>query len=87
MVAVVGVLIDGIRRGLGLQCSVIRQGRTGDDQPLLGSRAFALALLLDSWVVELTKAYNLIFSIISSLKSLFFNSFKNELGFSGHIKA
>ncbi|MEE9148542.1 MAG: hypothetical protein V3U27_14200 [Candidatus Tectomicrobia bacterium] len=42
MVAVAGVLIGGIRRGLGLQCPVIRQGTTGDDQPLFGSGPFAL---------------------------------------------
>src|SRR5919106_3653155 len=42
MVAVVGVLIGGIPRGLGLQCSVIRQGTTGNHQPFLGSTAFAL---------------------------------------------
>src|SRR3989442_2557757 len=42
VVAVAGVLIGGIWRGLGLQRPLVRQGPTGDQQPLLGSRAFAL---------------------------------------------
>src|SRR4030095_15892111 len=42
MVAVAGVLISGIRRSLGLQCTRRRQGTTGDDEPLLGSRPFPL---------------------------------------------
>ena len=42
MVAIAGVLIGGIRRGAGLQRAVVREGTTGDHQPLLGSRAFAL---------------------------------------------
>src|SRR5215831_3246537 len=43
MVAVAGVLISGIRRSLGLQCTRRRQGTTSDDEPLLGSRPFTLA--------------------------------------------
>src|SRR5215467_15081852 len=42
MVAVALVLIGGIARGTGLQYPVVREGPTGDDQPLLRSRAFAL---------------------------------------------
>src|SRR5215467_13327502 len=46
MVAVALVLIGGIARGTGLQYPVVREGPTGDHQPLLGSRAFALDLHL-----------------------------------------
>src|SRR6266849_8329128 len=42
MVAVALVLLGSIPRGTGLPCPVVREGPTGDDQPLLGSRAFAL---------------------------------------------
>src|SRR5215813_13447686 len=42
MVAVALVLLGGIARGTGLQYPVVREGPTGDDQPLLRSRAFAL---------------------------------------------
>src|SRR5215510_8052609 len=42
MVAVALVLSGGIERGTGLQYPVVREGPTGDHQPLLGSRAFAL---------------------------------------------
>jgi hypothetical protein len=42
MVAMLGVLIGGIARGTGLEGPVVRQGTTGDHQPLLGSWAFAL---------------------------------------------
>src|SRR5262245_7499925 len=42
MVAMLGVLIGGIARGAGLEGLVVRQGTTGDHQPLLGSWAFAL---------------------------------------------
>src|SRR6266852_5518019 len=42
MVAVALVLIGGIPRSTRLQCPVVREGPPGDDQPLLGSRAFAL---------------------------------------------
>lgn len=42
MVAIAGVLIGGIARGPGLQHPVVRQGTAGNDQPLLGSGAFAL---------------------------------------------
>ena len=41
MVAIPGVLIGGIARGAGLQRAVVREGPTGDHQPLLGSGAFA----------------------------------------------
>ena len=37
-----------------------------------------LRLLLDSRVVDVLMAYNPTFVILSSLKSLFFNSLKNE---------
>src|SRR5438093_12066678 len=43
MIAVAGVLSRGIRRGTGLHRAVLRQGPPGAHQPLLGSRAFALA--------------------------------------------
>src|SRR6266478_3600146 len=42
MVAVAPVLLGSIPRGTGLPCPVVREGPTGDHQPLLGSRAFAL---------------------------------------------
>src|SRR5215471_4421472 len=42
MVAVALVLIGGIARGTSLPYPVVREGPTGDYQPLLGSRAFAL---------------------------------------------
>src|SRR6266487_3475620 len=42
MVAMPSVLIGGIARGAGLQGAVIREGPTGDHQPLLGSDALAL---------------------------------------------
>src|SRR4029450_11989237 len=42
MIAVALILIGGIPRGTGLQCAVIRQGPTGDHQPLRGSGPFAL---------------------------------------------
>jgi len=42
MIAVAGVLIGGIPRGTGLQCPVVRQGPTGDHQPLFRSGPFAL---------------------------------------------
>src|SRR5499427_9112736 len=42
MVAVELVLIGGIARGTALQYPVVREGPTGDHQPLLGSCAFAL---------------------------------------------
>src|SRR5262245_54629818 len=41
MIAIVLILIGGIPRGTGLQCAVIRQGPTGDHQPLCGSGPFA----------------------------------------------
>src|SRR5215471_346571 len=41
MIAVALVLLGGIARGTGLQYSVVREEPTGDDQPLLGTRAFA----------------------------------------------
>src|SRR6266852_3092977 len=40
LVAIAAVGLGGIRRGLPLQRTVVREGTTGDDQPLLGSRAF-----------------------------------------------
>src|SRR5207237_6923613 len=42
MVAMPGVVIGGIARGAGLQRPVVRQGPTGDHQPLLASGALAL---------------------------------------------
>src|SRR5947209_15032927 len=42
LVAVAGVLLGGIPRGTGLQGPVVRQGTTGDHQPLVGSGPFAL---------------------------------------------
>src|SRR5262252_2505867 len=42
MVAVALVLLGSIARGTGLQYPVVREGPTGDNQPLLRSRAFAL---------------------------------------------
>src|SRR5215471_13577703 len=42
MVAGVLVLLGGIPRGTGLPCRIVREGPTGDHQPLLGARAFAL---------------------------------------------
>jgi hypothetical protein len=44
-------------------------------------------LLLDSRVVDLPMAYNPTFVIPSSLKPLFFNSFKNEFRFSDNVGA
>src|SRR4029434_8882762 len=43
MVAVALVLLGGIPRGMGLPCPIVREGPPGDHQPLLRSRAFALA--------------------------------------------
>ena len=42
MVAVALVLLGSIPRGTGLPCRIVREGPTGDHQPLLGARAFAL---------------------------------------------
>src|SRR5262244_158368 len=42
LVAVALVLLGSIARGTGLPYPVVREGPTGDDQPLLRSRAFAL---------------------------------------------
>src|SRR5262249_18571890 len=42
LVAVALVLLGSIPRGMGLPCPVVREGPTGDHQPLLGARAFAL---------------------------------------------
>src|SRR2546427_6620248 len=42
MITVAGVVIRGIARGTRLQRTIVRQKTTGDDQPLLGSGAFAL---------------------------------------------
>src|SRR5215470_7781033 len=42
LVAMLGVLIGGIRRGLRLQCAVVCERPPGDDQPLFGSEPFAL---------------------------------------------
>src|SRR5215467_10142115 len=42
MVAVALVLLGSIARGTGLQYPVVREGPTGDHQPLFRSRAFAL---------------------------------------------
>jgi hypothetical protein len=44
-------------------------------------------LLLDSRVVDVPMAYNLIFVILSSLNPLFFKSLKNELRFSDNAGA
>jgi len=44
-------------------------------------------LLLDSRVVDLPMAYNPTFVILSFLKPLFFNSFKNEFRFSDNVGA
>jgi hypothetical protein len=52
--------------------------------PLKRSRNW---LLLDSRVVDLPMAYNPTFVIPSSLKPLFFNSFKNEFRFSDNVGA
>jgi hypothetical protein len=46
-----------------------------------------LRLLLDSRAVDLPMAYNPTFVILSSLKALFFNSFKNEFRFSDNVGA
>jgi hypothetical protein len=42
MIAMPGVLIDGIPRGAGFQGTVVRERSPGDHQPFLGSHAFAL---------------------------------------------
>jgi hypothetical protein len=42
---------------------------------------------LDSRVVDVPMAYNLIFVILSSLNPLFFKSLKNELRFSDNAGA
>src|SRR5712691_9009783 len=41
-IAIAAVLLRGIRRGLLLRRAVVREGTTGDHQPLLRSRAFVL---------------------------------------------
>src|SRR5262244_169535 len=41
-IAILGVLLGGIRRCLPLQCALVRERTTGDHQPLLWSRVFAL---------------------------------------------
>src|SRR5882762_4474125 len=48
LLTVASVLIRGISRGAGLQRPVVRPGTTGDDQPLLGSRAFPFEARLHS---------------------------------------
>src|SRR5712691_8667294 len=40
-ITLAGVLIAGLARGLCLQHPVVREGTTGDHQPLLWPRAFA----------------------------------------------
>src|SRR5262249_40824962 len=45
-VTIAGVLLAGLARGLGLQHTVVREGMTGDHQPLLGPCAFALQACL-----------------------------------------
>jgi hypothetical protein len=42
MVAVTGLLIGGIARGVGSQGALVRARLPGDHQPFLGSGAFAL---------------------------------------------
>ena len=44
-------------------------------------------LLLDSRVADVPMVYNLTFVILSSVKPLFFNNLKNELGFSDNMEA
>jgi len=44
-------------------------------------------LLLDSRVADVPIVYNLTFVILSSVKPLFFNNLKNELGFSDNMEA
>lgn len=48
---------------------------------------FPRRLLLDSMVVDVPMAYNPTFVVLSSLKPLFFNRLKNELGFSDNAGA
>src|SRR5207247_9034145 len=48
LVAKAGVLIRGIPRGAWLQCPVVREGTTGDHQPLLGPCPFAFETRLDT---------------------------------------
>src|SRR5262245_52002910 len=42
MIAVAGIVIGGITRGTSLRRALVRQSTAGNDQPLLGSRPFAL---------------------------------------------
>jgi hypothetical protein len=44
-------------------------------------------LLLDSWVVDMPMAYNPTFVMLSSLKSLFFNSLKKAFRFLNNVRA
>src|SRR6266568_4075493 len=39
-IAILTVLLRGLRRGFLLQRALVREGTTGDDQPLRGSRPF-----------------------------------------------
>src|SRR6266446_1243180 len=48
LVAIAGVLIRGIPRGIGLHRPVLREGTTGDHQPLLGPCPFAFETSLDT---------------------------------------
>src|SRR5262249_49080574 len=45
-IAIAGVLLAGLARGLCLQQTVVRERMTGDYQPLLGPGAFALQACL-----------------------------------------
>ena len=49
--------------------------------------SFAMRLLLDSGVVDLTMSYNPLFVILSSSESLFFKGLKNELRSLGNMEA
>src|SRR6267142_1955686 len=48
LVTVAGVLLGGIPRGTGLPRPAVREGTTGDDQPLLGPRALTFQARLHS---------------------------------------
>src|SRR5207244_12630091 len=56
-------------------------------RPPARAACFPAALLLDSRVVDVPRAYNRTFVMLSSLKPFFFNSLQKELRFSDNAGA
>lgn len=66
-------------------CAHLAAARLGTERPAL--QQFFLRLFLDSRVVDLPRAYNLIVVTFPSLKPFFFNGLKNELQCSDNVGA